>query len=441
MSRLRIARVVFRCVLFSACAVSMLSSRAAAQQPEWEDLIGHGDLRDWIRRGGVAVYEFEDGAIVGRTRIDTPNTFLCTPRHFADFELEYEFKIDARLNSGVQIRSQSVPGYRKGVVHGYQVEIDPTPRARTAGIYDESRRGWLADLADNEAAREAFKPGEWNHVRVEARGGRIRTWLNGVAAADLKDDLTRRGFIGLQVHSTEIAEPLEVRWRKLRIRSFGDPSLTPPEGGRWLLRGTDSLDNWQPLGQAGSKVRWSVHTNGAVTDHIGATMHCNLTVNPGSGNIVTRDEFGDCRLHVEFCVDDNGQEGQANGNSGVYIHGRYEVQILNSAGQEPADNLCGGIYKVKAPDYNMALPAGEWQTYDIEFRAPRWDRDGAKTRNARISVYHNGTRIHDDVEVPGPTGAGQPEAAPEGGGVGRGPIMLQDHGNLVKFRNIWVAPL
>lgn len=108
------------------------------------------------------------------------------------------------------------------------------------------------------------------------------------------------------------------------------------------------------------------------------------------------------------------------------------MQILNSAGQPPANNICGGIYGVRAPDYNLALRAGEWQRYDIWFRAAKFDADGRKAQNARITVYHNGTRIHHDVEIPDKTGGGSQE------GPAGGPIVLQDHGNRVRFRNVWV---
>lgn len=377
-------------------------------------------LRGWVQRGGKATYRVEDQAIVGTSTPGTPNSFLCTERTYADFELELEFKIDPKLNSGIQIRSTSVPGYQNGVVHGYQVEIDPSARAWTAGVYDESRRGWLCSLEKNETARKAFRQNEWNHVRVEARGSSIRTWLNGVPAAELVDDLTRSGFIALQVHGTQDAEPREVRWRNLRIRDLGDPWSRPAAGAVVLLGDGGDLSAWEPFGKPGSPIGWAWR-DGA------------LEVSPGSGNIVTRRAFGDCRMHVEFAVDENQLQGQANGNSGVYIQQRYEVQILNSAGQAPADDICGAIYKVKAADYNMALPAGQWQTYDIAFRAARWDARGTKTDNARITVYHNGTRIHSDVPIPAGTGAGQPE------GPGDAPLLLQDHGNRVRFRNIWIV--
>ena len=392
---------------------------ALADEPAWQSLVDGKTLDGWVQRGGKAEYVVEDGEIVGRSAANTPNSFLCTKRDYADFVLEYEFKVDPRLNSGVQIRSNSVAGYQNGCVHGYQVEIDPSERAWTAGVYDESRRGWLCDLKENEPARKAFRQNEWNQVRVEARGDHIRTWLNGVPAADLHDEWTRSGFIGLQVHGTKETEPMEIRWRKLRIKDFGDPWSKPPAGAVALLDASGDLSKWEHADKPGSSVQWTF-ADGA------------LEVKPGSGNIVTKKPFGDCRLHVEFCVPDNGKQGQQNGNSGVYLQGRYEVQILNSCGQEPADNICGAIYGVKPADFNMALPADEWQTHDIEFHAPRWNADGTKSENARITVYHNGTRIHHDVEIPTSTGSGRPEAP------GDAPLLLQDHGNRVRFRNIWI---
>lgn len=178
-------------------------------------------LDGWVRRGGKAEYRVEDGCIVGQTRPNSPNTFLCTERDFADFELDLEFKIDDKLNSGVQIRSHASPDYRNGVVHGYQVEIDPSNRAYTCGIYEEQGRGWLDSLDDRKAAREAYRNGQWNRMRVIAEGNHIRTWINGVPAADLIDDGASSGFIGLQVHGVgNRADPLEVRWRNIMLREL-----------------------------------------------------------------------------------------------------------------------------------------------------------------------------------------------------------------------------
>ena len=178
-------------------------------------------LAGWKQLGGKAMYEAKDGMIIGSSVPKTPNSFLCTRKNYSDFILELEFKVDPGLNSGVQIRSNSLKSYKNGRVHGYQVEIDPSARAWTAGIYDEGRRGWLFTLKNNEPARKAFKPNQWNNIRVEAVGDSIKTWLNGVPAADLKDSKTPSGFIGLQVHGVgKRTEPLRVRWRNIRIKDL-----------------------------------------------------------------------------------------------------------------------------------------------------------------------------------------------------------------------------
>ncbi len=190
-----------------------------AQEDGWVNLCDGKSLAGWTQRGGKATFTVEDGQIVGTTTANTPNSFLCTDRNYSNFELELEFKIHPELNSGIQIRSESLPEYQDGRVHGYQVEIDPSERAWSAGIYDEARRGWLADLKDDERARKAFKQNEWNHYRIIADGNSICTWINGVAAADLKDDMTASGFIALQVHGVgERTDPLSIHWRNLRIK-------------------------------------------------------------------------------------------------------------------------------------------------------------------------------------------------------------------------------
>jgi hypothetical protein len=194
-------------------------------------------LDGWVQRGGAAKYEVEDGMIVGSSVPNTDNSFLCTEKTYDDFELNLDFKVDPALNSGVQIRSECFDepktltvksGDSKktikvnaGRVHGYQVEIDPSDRAWSAGIYDEGRRGWLNDLKDNEPARKAFKQNDWNHFRIVAKGASIKTWINGVPAADLTDDLTPRGFIALQVHGVGgRTKPLTVRWKDIRIKEL-----------------------------------------------------------------------------------------------------------------------------------------------------------------------------------------------------------------------------
>jgi len=185
---------------------------------EWIDLFNGNDLTGWIQRNGEAKYTAENGEIVGTTVLNTPNSFLCTEKDYADFILEFEVLVDTALNSGVQIRSHSIPEYNNGRVHGYQIEIDPSDRAWSGGIYDEARRGWLANLENNEEGRKAFKNGEWNKYLVEAIGNTIKVWINDVPTAEYTDTLDDpSGFIGLQVHSTNIDRLMQVKWREIRI--------------------------------------------------------------------------------------------------------------------------------------------------------------------------------------------------------------------------------
>lgn len=184
----------------------------------WVTLFDGRTLEGFVKQGGAAEYTVEDHAIVGETRPNTGNTFLCTEQEYADFVLELEVRVDIELNSGVQVRSHTSD---EGRVFGYQVEIDPTPRGFSGGIYDEARRGWIAQPTPRQAIDTPFRPGEWNLYRVEARGNRVRTWINGVPVADLLDDTDASGFIGLQVHGVGgRTDPLRVRWRGLRIREF-----------------------------------------------------------------------------------------------------------------------------------------------------------------------------------------------------------------------------
>ncbi|MEX2216012.1 MAG: DUF1080 domain-containing protein [Phycisphaeraceae bacterium] len=152
--------------------------------------------------------------------------------------------------------------------------------------------------------------------------------------------------------------------------------------------------------------------------------------------ITSKTTFTDFTLHAEFRIPfQPGARGQGRGNSGIYMQGRFETQMLDSFGLEGKNNECGGLYTIKDPDVNMCFPPLAWQTYDIDFTAARFDSEGKKTANAKITVKHNGVVVHQDVELPKKT-----TAAPVDEGPQPGPIYLQDHGNPVRYRNIWVLP-
>lgn len=195
-------------------------STARYETGPWQPLTNPADFEP---RGGKATFRTDGEELIGTTTPNTPNTFFTTHGTYADFELVYHAKVDPRLNSGVQFRSAVIGGFdnRDGGLRGYQIELDPSERSYSAGIYDEQRRGWLHPLHANPAARRAFRPGEWNEFRVVAVGPIIRTWINGVPAAEIFDAVTPAGHIGFQVHDVgRETTPLEVRFRGARIREL-----------------------------------------------------------------------------------------------------------------------------------------------------------------------------------------------------------------------------
>lgn len=192
----------------------------------------------------------------------------------------------------------------------------------------------------------------------------------------------------------------------------------PPAGAIVLFDGR-SLEAWKKVGDDNARPEWKLLEDGSMEVR--------------GGDIVTRRTFGDQQLHLEFKLPYMPYaRGQGRANSGVYLQGRYEVQVLDSYGLEGEDNECGGVYQIAKPLVNMCAPPLQWQTYDITFRAARFE-DGRKVANARLTVIHNGVVIQDDIELPKATGGAiDPNEAVPGG------LKLQDHGNPVQFRNIWV---
>ena len=225
------------------CAALLSGIAANAAEDGWIQLFNGKDFEGWEQHGGKAKYAVQDGVVVGTTVLGTGNSFLCTKETYGDFILEFEFKVDPKLNSGVQIRSEvfdqpktlqidgkevKVPADR---VHGYQIEIDMDPKNNrwwTAGIYDEARRGWLYPGSHGGDKKEFTAQGakvskqeDWNRVRVEAKGSSIKTWLNGELRADIKDSMTLKGLIALQVHGVgndKSKENITVMWRNLRLK-------------------------------------------------------------------------------------------------------------------------------------------------------------------------------------------------------------------------------
>lgn len=203
--------------------IAPLDDAPAPTPGPWTRLFEDTDESDWVVRGGHAPYTMKDGVLTGTSVPNSRNSFYTTVKQYDDFELLYEVRVHPELNSGVQIRSHVIDGFdnRNGGLRGYQIELDPAPRAFSAGIYDEARRGWLHPMHTTPSPRRAFRPGEWNTIRVVADGPIIRTWINGVPAAEIFDAMTAAGHIGFQVHDVGNREdPLTVEFRDARIREL-----------------------------------------------------------------------------------------------------------------------------------------------------------------------------------------------------------------------------
>ena len=205
------------------------------------------------------------------------------------------------------------------------------------------------------------------------------------------------------------------------------PPVAPPSDATVLLSltGAGGLDAWR--GGDGKAPKWTL------ADGV-------MTVTPGTGDIRTAADFGDCQLHVEWMVPaDRKVEGQMGGNSGVFFMDRYELQILSVNGNVTyADGMAGAAYGQYPPLANPCRPQGQWNAYDVVFRAPRFKSDGSLESPARLTVFFNGVLVQDDIELLGTTAhKARASYSPHG----PGPIRLQDHGDPIQFRNIWVRPL
>ena len=443
--------MIDRVKTFGACLAVLVASlvpAAARADDGWVTLFDGKTTAGWVQRGGKAAYTVEDGALVGRTVLGEKNSFLCPPKEYADFVLEFETWVDPKVNSGVQVRSASRPDYKDGVVHGYQIEIDPSERAWSGGIYDEQRRGWLANPKDDPAAQKAFKVGEWNRYRVEAAGDRLRTWVNDVPVADLVDGMTRSGFIGFQVHQAKEAG-LAVKWRSIRIKELprAATGLTPntltdaehSEGWQLLWDGRTTWGWRSAKGKEFPKEGWEIR-NGelSVVETGGAESRA-------GGDIVTDRTFGAFDLKVEFRLTPGANSGikyyvdtELNKAEGSAIG--LEFQLLDDATHPDAkqgrdgNRTIASLYDLMpAPADKKVKPIGEWN----EARVVSDGRHVEHWLNgAKVLEYERGSEAFRKLVA-----ISKYKGWPAFGEKPSGPILLQDHGNRVSFRNVKIREL
>ena len=445
---------IFISFLFINCSI------APKDKTSWIYLFDGKTFKGWTQKGGTANYTIRDGIIVGTTVHNTPNSFLTTNKMYGDFILELEYKVDSTMNSGIQIRSNSFPYYRNGQVHGYQIEIDPSKRAWSAGIYDEGRRGWLNSLTNNPKAQKAFNQNDWNHYRIEAIGDTIKTWINNIPAAYLIDDVTDSGFIGLQVHSIgkDHKEGTEIKWKNIKILtdSLSKYSktipLTPIITKNKLL-GDEKKNGWKLLwdgtttnGWCGAKLK-NFPENGWVIENGELTVLSNGgKESAAGGDIVTTDKYGDFELHLDFKLTEGANSGikyyvdtELNQGEGSSIG--LEYQILDDTkhsdailGSHKGSRTLASLYDLIQADPNKPVNSiGTWNHAKII------------SKDNHVEHWLNGKKV---LEYERKSDAFRKLVSKSKyniwkkfGEIKTGYILLQDHGDQVSFKNIKIKVL
>lgn len=439
----------------------ILSCTIPAQAQKWTNLFNGKNLKGWTKLNGTAEYKVENNTIVGISKAGTPNTFLATNKKYGDFILEFDFKVDDALNSGVQFRSNSLKEYNNGTVHGYQFEIDPSSRGWTGGIYDEARRGWLYPLTYNTAAKKAFKNNEWNKARIEAIGNSIRTWVNGVPAADLLDDKTREGFIALQVHAiydNNLAGKT-VAWRNIRIltENVSQYASAQNDDSKQInsiantISPREQKEGWRLLwdgkttnGWRGAKLDDFPAKGWTISDGILKVEKSTGGESTNGGDIITTRLYKNFILKVDFKITSGANSGikyfvdpTLNKGQGSAIG--CEFQILDDT-KHPDAKLGVNGNRTLGSLYDL-IPARE----DKPFRSGFFNTAMVVVKDNHVEHWLNGEKIVEYTRNNQMWDAlvdySKYKDWPDFGNYEQGYILLQDHGDEVLFQNIKIKEL
>ena len=456
-----------RCTFFFAVAFLFSSSVIFCQNNNktgWTNLFDGKTFNGWKKITGNATYEIENGAIVGITVPNTPNTFLVTEKEYGDFVLELEVKIeDTTSNSGIQFRSHYDPKLNngKGRVYGYQYELDPSSRKWTGGLYDEARREWLYALMLHPSAQNAYRHGIFNKVRIECIGNNIKTWVNDVPAAYVIDTFDRTGFIALQVHAINNPDMAgrKIYWKNIRIKTSGLKPLPFPKDVYVFntipntLSAFEKSNGWKLLFDGKTSNGWVgaykdrfPDKGWEIRDGVLKVVSSEGREAANGGDIVTKEKFSAFDLSFDFKL-------TPGANSGV----KYFVTL----GENNQGSAIGLEYQVLDdtlhPDAKLGRDGNRTlaSLYDLikAQKTSRFIRQPGGWNTGRIIVYPNnhvehylngikvleyerGSQAYRDLVA-----LSKYKVWPKFGEAKEGFILLQDHGNEVSFRSIKIRRL
>lgn len=434
------------------------SFRSSAQSTKsGQNLFDGKTLKGWKRLAGTADYKVENGVIVGTTVINSGNTFLVTEKEYGDFILELDAKIESPLsNSGIQVRSHYGTEGHTGRVYGRQVEIDPSQRSWSGGIYDEARRDWLYPLDLNPKAKSAFKVGEYNHIKVECIGNSMKTWINNIPVAYVVDTIDHQGFIGLQVHgiSTQEQADKKVYFKNIRIKTT-DLKPTPFPADIYVvnyvpntLTQDEKQHGWKLLFDGKSPAGWRSAKNAAFPAKGWEIENGTITVlssegkeAANGGDIVTKDLYSVFDLSFEFKLSPGANSGvkyfvtldEKTEGSAIGL----EYQILDDELHPDAklgrdgDRTLASLYDLITSDKpkRFIRPIGAWNTGRIVVYAD--NKVEHYLNGVKVLTYVRGSKEFKDLVA-----ISKYHIWPDFGLARAGHILLQDHGNTVSFRSI-----
>lgn len=442
-----------------------ISTVISAQKSSWTPLFNGKDFNNFEQLNGKAEYRIEKGTMIGISKLKTPNSFLATKKKYSDFILEFEVMVDYGLNSGVQFRSNSTTDFKNGRVHGYQCEIETSPRKWAGGVYDEARRGWLYPLTRNKKGQDAFVNGTWNHYRIEALGNEIRTYVNGVMCTNLVDPLTNEGFIAFQVHAIgkEEDEGKIVRWRNINIltEKIAEHRLPVADYAPEIsyleneLSSSEIRKGWRLLWDGKSNKGWRAAkgnqfpTKGWVIENgILSVEASDGGESRNGGDIVTEDLFSNFELSVDFKLTKGANSGikyfvdpalnKANG-SAIGL----EFQVLDDKNHPDAEQgkngnrTVGSLYDLIRAENNDAGGRGK------NFKGVnQWNNARIVVQNGHVEHWLNHVKVVSYDRFSQAFKAlvekSKYEKWENFGRLSEGNILLQDHGDKVSFKNIKV---